>query len=86
MKFRKKPVIINAIKWDGNNFREVARFCEGEAEFPNYGLREPLELEIKTLEGVMSAQIGDWIIKGVNGEFYPCKPDIFEKTYEKGED
>nr|WP_321303380.1 hypothetical protein [uncultured Trichococcus sp.] len=83
MKFRKKPVIINAIKWTGGNAREIAAFCEGEAEFPNYGLREPLILEIKTLEGIMSAQIGDWIIEGVNGEFYPCKPDIFEKIYEE---
>jgi hypothetical protein len=40
-------------------------------------------LPINTLEGVVTAQIGDWIIKGVNGEFYPCKPDIFEKTYER---
>lgn len=43
----------------------------------------PGKLKIKTLEGVMTADIGDYIIKGVNGEFYPCKPDIFEKTYEE---
>ena len=44
------------------------------------------KLYIKTLEGVMEAKVGDYVIKGINGEFYPCKPDIFEKTYEKIED
>ena len=77
-KFRKKPVVIEAIKWTGDNYEEIANFL-GEARrlIPGNGL------EIYTLEGIMSASIGDYIIKGVQGEFYPCKPDIFELTYEE---
>lgn len=75
-KFRKKPVVIEAVRWNGNNKKEIFDFvkisCHQEGEF----------FEIYTLEGRMTAQSGDWIIKGVAGEFYPCKPDIFEKTYE----
>lgn len=76
--FRKKPVVIEAIQFDGKNTADIHEFC-GESA------REPVgenHMEIVTLEGVMTARAGDWIIKGVNGEFYPCKPDIFEKTYE----
>lgn len=80
MKFRKKPVVIEAIRWTGKNLNEIFSFTGSEAitnDFmENY-------LEIETLEGVMKASKGDWIIKGVKGEFYPCKPDIFEATYEK---
>jgi hypothetical protein len=82
MKFRKKPVVIDAIQWKGENWNEVCDFIP----VPEiaYGRIENSEMliEIKTLEGVMTTRINDWIIKGVNGEFYPCKPDIFEKTYE----
>lgn len=87
-KFRKKPLVIEAIQWEGNNWDEVHNFMQ---EFHGskiaYEDAEELaiktgELNIRTLEGVMTAIKGDWIIKGVNGEFYPCKPDIFEKTYE----
>ena len=67
-KYRKKPVVIEAIQFTGDN-------CEEIKEFGAY-------IVIKTLEGKMIALPGDWIIKGVKGEFYPCKPDIFEKTYE----
>lgn len=77
MKYRKKPVVIEAVKWTGDNFKEMRLFI-GYHTFPRDG-----KLFINTLEGVMRAEIGDYIIKGVNGEFYPCKPDIFEKTYEK---
>jgi hypothetical protein len=87
-KFRKKPVVIEATLWNGKNFDEVSNFI-GE----NYGHKVAYEdteeraiktgnYLITTLEGIMTASAGDWIIKGVNGEFYPCKPDIFEKTYE----
>ena len=75
-KYRKKPVVIEAVKF--NNSADIHEFCGTK-------VREPVGetyLEIETLEGVMKANLGDWIIKGVNGEFYPCKPDIFEKTYE----
>ena len=74
--YRKKPVVIEAIQFN-KNFTEIEKFCEG-----NFDWSEG-KSDIKTLEGTMRASVGDWIIKGVNGEFYPCKPDIFEKTYEK---
>jgi hypothetical protein len=81
MKFRKKPVVIEAIQWIGENFIEIDNFITVEHEtYPSSG-----EVYISTLEGVMKADKGDWIIKGVKGEFYPCKPDIFEQTYERVE-
>ena len=73
--YRKKPVVIEAVQFNGN-FEEIEAFCGGDAEFRNG------ELVVATLEGRLTASPNDWIIKGVNGEFYPCKPDIFEKTYE----
>ena len=79
-KYRKKPVVIDAIQLTTDNEKEVLRFM-GE----NEGGLTAQGIEIETLEGTMKADVGDYIIKGVNGEFYPCKPDIFEKTYEKAE-
>lgn len=79
---RKKPVIIECMKFDGVNFDEVGKFCGDAVEFPFNTERGCAEVIIKTLEGNHHASTGDIIIKGVNGEFYPCKPDIFEKTYE----
>lgn len=76
-KYRKKPVIIEAIQWAGKNLSEIDNFVGGS--IANKGTI----LIIHTLEGDMEASIGDYIIKGVNGEFYPCKPDIFDKTYEE---
>lgn len=82
MKYRKKPVVIEAIQWVGNNFIEIDEFIECEHRtFPSEG-----RIEIETLEGTMLASIDDYIIKGIQGEFYPCKPDIFAETYEKVED
>ena len=81
MKFRKKPVVIDAWLWTGNVVDSFVNFCPTGAY-----LGENQSLLIPTLEGVMTANKGDWIIKGVNGEFYPCKPDIFEKTYERVEE
>ena len=77
MKYRKKPVVISALQWTGTNLVEMCMFTENET-FVNDG-----KIEIDTLEGTMTASVGDYIIKGVHGEFYPCKPDIFELTYEK---
>ena len=75
-KFRKKPVVIEAVQWTGENPEEISRFC---GEFVSWDEGEP---QFATLEGDLYAATGDWIIKGVKGEFYPCKPDIFEKSYE----
>lgn len=80
-KYRKKPVEIEAVQWTGNNINVVDAFVGTGKEYKY----ENECLYIKTLEGKLKANIGDYIIKGVNGEFYPCKPDIFEKTYEKVE-
>lgn len=79
MKYRKKPVEIEAVEWNGENVKEVMDFMG----WKNVEHDEINGLKIFTLEGKMNASKGDFIIKGVNGEFYPCKPDIFEKTYEK---
>lgn len=78
-KYRKKPVTIEAIQWLGTNLSEIDDFI-GKS-ITNKGTT----LIIHTLEGDMEASIGDYIIKGVKGEFYPCKPDIFLATYEKVE-
>ena len=97
-RYRKLPVEVEAIEWNGQNVVDTYNFLEGtdyesEAEgvktdgrnfyikFENGGCQQGT-LMIKTLEGDMKASVGDYIIKGVNGEFYPCKPEIFEKTYE----
>ena len=78
--YRKKPVVIEAIQYQReDNILTVQEFV-GESLKYN---PDDNEYYIITLEGNMKASVGDWIIKGVQGEFYPCKPDIFEKTYEK---
>jgi hypothetical protein len=79
MKYRKKPVVIDAIQWTGENRHELERFITTRRDM----LSHSTVISIHTLEGTMRAEIGDYIIKGVQGEFYPCKPDIFEATYEK---
>ena len=83
-KFVKKPIVIEAIQWNGtgecataiadwilSTGHRVATFMDGETSF-----------HIETLEGTMKASLGDWVLRGVQGEHYPCKPDIFEATYE----
>lgn len=89
MKYKKKPVVINAVKWTGENLEEVLIFTGRHESYKDWSL-EYFEkvvkkdgLKIFTLEGSHMASIGDMIIKGIHGEFYPCKPDIFDKTYEK---
>ncbi len=84
MKYRKRPIIIDAWRW--NETRKL--FKEIGCKYIGYKgheqrLDEMRDLKIKTLEGAMNVNKGDYIIKGIVGEFYPCKPDIFEKTYEK---
>lgn len=82
-KFRKKPVEIDAFQ--NNDPFEVVNWASqfnDEIRWKVLGGKENLAIIIPTLEGEMRADRGDWIIRGVNGEFYPCKPDIFEKTYE----
>ena len=80
MYYRKMPVVIKAVMWTGNNLQEL---CD---ELPGFNEKCSINsngyLEIKTLEGTMIASVSDYIICGVNGEFYPCKNDIFLKTYE----
>ena len=77
MKFRKKAVVVEAVRLTPRNVALAIKFCGGKLKsHPMVGV------VIETPEGNMIARRGDWIIKGVNGEFYPCKPDIFEKTYE----
>lgn len=80
--YRKKPVVIQAVLWDGKGgtIFPLAPF-ENATEAPE--VQADGRLNITTLEGVMTADIGDWIIKGVEGEIYPCKPEIFAKTYEE---
>jgi hypothetical protein len=84
MHFRKKPVVIEAVLWDGSEsaLAEIIGLrseCQVRCSFP---LLRPEPLRIETLEGEMTAQVGDWIIRGVKGELYPCRSDIFEQTYE----
>ena len=80
MKYRKKPVVIDAVQWTGENMYELIEFSEASDDFL-FG--DDGSLAILTLEGNHEASAQDYIIKGVKGEFYPCKPDIFEMTYEK---
>ena len=89
MKYRKKSVIIEAIQWTGLNLEEIKSFVGESLEYSiidttgEVGKGVPhVHMVIKTLDGDHICAKGDFIIKGVNCEFYPCKPDIFEKTYE----
>jgi len=75
--FIKKPVKIEAIKWTGDNVKEIQDFVDDGSS----GLDVDGNMTIQTLEGCHTATVGDMIIKGIHGEQYPCKPDIFEKTY-----
>ena len=87
-KYRKKPVVIEAIQFidDSEELIHISVFMNDSDLVINYSEKNNPKLKIETLEGIMNASLGDYIIKGINGEFYPCKPDIFEKTYEVVED
>ncbi len=88
IKYRKKPVVVEAIQWNGTNDLDIINFAAPAAYF-FYDLDSQdkqdyhADLVISTLEGDMTASVGDYIIRGIDGQFYPCKPDIFKKTYEK---
>lgn len=84
MKYRKKPVEIEARRLgrDYDEDCEIVRWCGGRAIGPEDGYGEHAMVAIDTLEGTMAANHGDYIIRGVQGEFYPCKPDVFEQTYD----
>jgi len=83
-RFRKKPVVVSAIQWTGENLQSVdAFFGDGFGDWQLFNVEsDNPAIGIMTLEGSMRAGVGDWIIRGVQGEFYPCKPDIFEATYD----
>ena len=81
-KYRKRPVEVEVIQFDGWNWREVYQFMSNAPLMFTQDFRKYEYILIDTLEGVMKAKVGDYIIKGVHGEFYPCKPDIFHETYE----
>ena len=93
-RFRKKPVIIEAIRYTGSrvSFEAICAWMDGDrTDSPMLGYEgpnddDPQEFGIKTLEGKMKTRPGDYVIKGIAGEFYPCKPDIFEASYEAVED
>jgi len=83
MKYRKKPVVIEALQYTGDNKQEILKFTEVSHNVVMSCVNTcESYLTIFTLEGKMKADVGDWIIKGIIGEFYPCKPDIFKETYE----
>lgn len=81
-KYVKKPVQIEAVEWTGNNIVDIVEFCPKCFGKPIPGT-DSSELVISTLEGPMKASVGDYIIKGLVGEFYACKPDVFLMTYDK---
>jgi len=86
-KYRKKPIVIEARQITKDNILEVVKWCAGNSVKTFYfdGRKDHVYVEIETPEGTMRADTGDWIIQGVRGEFYPCKPDIFAETYEEAE-
>lgn len=84
MRYRKKPVVIEAVQWTGENLSECKLFL-GDWYLHHYAERRlggRNEIIIITLEGRHIASVGDYLIRGVRGEHYSCKPDIFEQTYE----
>lgn len=90
MKYKKKPIVVEAVQWNGLNLEEIKDFVGNSLIYNindaawKVGKDAPtVHIKIKTLEGTMVAKAGDYIIRGVNGEIYPCKADIFEKTYEE---
>ena len=87
MRYRKRPVVVEAIEWNGENEDEIMAFCSSAANpvMRRDGGKWFQCFDIFTLEGWVNANPGDYIIRGTQGEFYPCKPDIFAEVYEKAE-
>ncbi len=87
MKYRKKPVEIEAMQFRRDNWKEIVAFTDAMVDCLTIekSPKGKCTCRISTLEGNMFASEGDYIIKGIQGEFYPCKPDIFEQTYERVE-
>lgn len=91
MKYKKKPVVVDAVQFNGRNIGEIEVFVGKKLKCRVFsdtayeaGVAAPIfEIDIETLEGVMTASPNDYIIKGVKGEFYPCREDIFNESYEK---
>ena len=84
--YRKKPVTVAAVQWTGDNLGEINALVPFDADPWPIERRPGIEkLLVHTSEGTIGASVGDWIIRGVKGEFYPCKPDVFELTYELAE-
>lgn len=86
MKYRKKPLIVDAIQFDGYNHDELSVFSEGSCRSCKPWKSDYSYIEVKTLEGTMEGTIGHWLVRGIEGEFYFCHPDIFNKTYERVEE
>lgn len=86
MKYRKKPVVIEAVQFTGTekDLTDILALCRGDKTAQVIRFEQGCVF-IPTLEGLMRGEVGDWIIRGVKGEIYPCKPDIFEATYDKAE-
>jgi len=81
-KYRKKPIVIEAIQWDGelSTYQKILK--NFYTKYKIIYIQEFKELQIETLEGTHTASLNDWIIKGIEGEVYPCKPTVFEAIYE----
>lgn len=76
-RYKTKPCVIEAIQYDGSNVEEIRKFI-GES----FEVKTIEGIYIRTLEGIMKASVGDYIIKGLRGEYYPCKPNVFKSKYE----
>lgn len=81
-KYVKRPVEVEALLYDGENLKEIEAFY-GDLLYYSVPPEDSGKFSIETLEGDIVASVGDYIIKGIQGEFYPCKPDIFAKTYKE---
>ena len=91
MKYSKKPIVVEAVRWTGENREEIRTFCSRDAFFTparqdTEGHITAWQLLIDSFVGTIYAETGDYIIKDENGEFYPCKANIFEETYERVEE
>jgi len=83
MKYVKKPIVIEAVRYDGTNVNEIDDFVGSDLRVSqDHYATDDVTLSIETLEGWMKISVGDYVIKGVQDEFYPCKPDIFEASYD----